>query len=463
MDRLKHSNLKIIALIAVLVGAPLTYVVANQLQPAYHGVGVMKSASPYAAIGANITYSIKVYNPSDFDLYKINVTDEMLGFGVTIPFMSKGNMTGVTYVLNRTALASDLSPLVNTVSVEAVNLEGVYSTSSTQAKTVIERLIDVEKTGPLYAHRGEAIMYTIVVKNLANSTLWNATVKDEMIGFSWKGDLAVKESNEFNITYIVPMDAEDPLVNKVVAAAKFNESTILDEATWSVDLLNPKLKVDKTVKPSVICAGENVTYTIKVTNVGDTRLFNLTLIDSIYGPAPKELVPLNLSVWESFTWSFNATISKCTVNMASATGFDIMGMKVSSSDKAFVEVKPKYYPQSIGYWKNHPENWPVDKIAVGNVSYTKEEAIDILKEANAKDATRMLAAQLIAAKLNRLMGASPHFYCHCKAINIDEVISDADNFLIKHTIGSDPKGYEKQLALWLKDILDAYNNSRYDD
>lgn len=79
-------------------------------------------------------------------------------------------------------------------------------------------------------------------------------------------------------------------------------------------------------------------------------------------------------------------------------------------------------------------------------------------EANAKDATRMLAAQLIAAKLNRLSGASPCFYYCEKQVNIDDVISNADAFLTEHPIGSNPQGEDRQTALRLKDILDAYNN-----
>ena len=82
--------------------------------------------------------------------------------------------------------------------------------------------------------------------------------------------------------------------------------------------------------------------------------------------------------------------------------------------------------------------------------------------ANAEDATRMLAAQLIVAKLNRLMGTSLHF-CFCEvSINIDDIISDADTFLIKHPIGSAPKGYDREVALRLKELLDAYNNNEFD-
>jgi hypothetical protein len=71
----------------------------------------------------------------------------------------------------------------------------------------------------------------------------------------------------------------------------------------------------------------------------------------------------------------------------------------------------------------------------------------------------MLSAQLIVAKLNRISGASSYFrYCE-KSFNIDDIISRADAFLVKHPYGSNPQGEDRQKALGLKDILDAYNNS----
>ncbi len=79
--------------------------------------------------------------------------------------------------------------------------------------------------------------------------------------------------------------------------------------------------------------------------------------------------------------------------------------------------------------------------------------------ANAKDATRMLSAQLITAKLNRLSGCSPRFD-HCdETMDIEEVIEEADAFLETYPLGSDPRGDVRQEALQIKDLLDAYNNS----
>jgi len=444
----------------VLVAASLAYVFANKSQQNFHGVGVLKSADAFAYVGDMVTYQIKVYNPSDLDLHSINVTDIMLDLNETIPFMAAGNTTGVTYTLQREVLETDPNPLINTVSVEALDEEGIYSTASTQAITTIaERLIDIQKTGPEFAHEGDAVKYSIVITNLADSSIANVTLTDEMLGFSWKGDLTVGEVNVFNLTYVVPADAQDPLTNTATVNAKLDETVIYAEDSWTVDILHPKLEVVKTAEPSKVWLGENVTYTIVVTNTGDAALFNLTLVDSIYGDAPTDLIPSSLATGECFVWFFNASVSHCVVNKVTATGVDALGMMVTAHDKAFVKVKPKFYPRSMGYWKNHPEAWPVNEIEIGNVTYSKEQALEILTHANARDATRMLAAQLIAAKLNRLSKASPFFKYFDETINIDDIIENADSFLATHPLGSDPQGDARQQALQLKDILDTYNNN----
>jgi hypothetical protein len=103
---------------------------------------------------------------------------------------------------------------------------------------------------------------------------------------------------------------------------------------------------------------------------------------------------------------------------------------------------------TIGYWKNHPEAWPVDEIEIGGVTYSKSDAIAILKRANSKCATLMLAAQLIAAKLNVANGASPP----------GDTIDEADEFLVDHPICTPLSKALRQIALSLKDTLDSYNN-----
>lgn len=360
MISLRKSAVLIVT--CVLLEVSFAYVLATQLQPSSHGIGVLKSADSFAYVGDIVEYQIKVYNPSDYDLHNINVTDPMLGLNDTILFLKARNMTGMTYTFHREVLDTDPNPLVNEVFVEGVDSSGAYSSSSTQAITIIaERYLTITKVGPECARKGKAIEYAVTVSNTGEDDLSDVVVEDEMLGFSWKGDLNTGETNTFNLTYTIPCSIKGNLTNTATVWAQLNETTFYAEASWTTKILHPCL-----------------------------------------------------------------------------------------------------FPHSKGYWKNHPDEWPVDWIEIGESNYTKEEAIDILEGANAKDATRMLAAQLIAAKLNRLSGAGPDF-CYCaESVDVDEVIEDADGFLTEYSLGSDPQNESRQNALQLKDLLDAYNNSKCD-
>jgi hypothetical protein len=56
-----------------------------------------------------------------------------------------------------------------------------------------------------------------------------------------------------------------------------------------------------------------------------------------------------------------------------------------------------------GYWKNHPEAWPVSSITVGGITYTEAEAIAWLSKPG-KDKTTTMFGSLVPAMLNVLIG-----------------------------------------------------------
>ena len=56
-----------------------------------------------------------------------------------------------------------------------------------------------------------------------------------------------------------------------------------------------------------------------------------------------------------------------------------------------------------GYWKNHPEAWPVAAIVVGGVSYTRDQAIAWLS-GTGSDKTLTMFSSLVPAMLNVLIG-----------------------------------------------------------
>jgi hypothetical protein len=103
-----------------------------------------------------------------------------------------------------------------------------------------------------------------------------------------------------------------------------------------------------------------------------------------------------------------------------------------------------------GYWKNHPEEWPVSALVVGGIPYSKAQLMAIFDVPTKGDATIKLFHHLVAAKLNVLHGAPS---------SIQGVIDAADAFLVVHPLYSKPTGAARNECNGYKNALVAYNES----
>jgi hypothetical protein len=107
-----------------------------------------------------------------------------------------------------------------------------------------------------------------------------------------------------------------------------------------------------------------------------------------------------------------------------------------------------------GYWKNHPDAWPVDEIVVGGQIYTKAEAIAWLKKVG-KDKTTTMFSSLVPAMLNVMIGNDGS----C----VNATIAAANDWMAAY--GPVGNGVAASSPAWaegepLHVILDNYNNGR---
>jgi hypothetical protein len=105
-----------------------------------------------------------------------------------------------------------------------------------------------------------------------------------------------------------------------------------------------------------------------------------------------------------------------------------------------------------GYWKTHPEAWPVETITIGGVTYTKAAAIAWLDSVG-KDKTTTMFSSLVSAKLNVLTGNDSS----CVA----STITAADAWM--STSGPVGSGVHAASLAWklgepLHRLMDNYNN-----
>ena len=75
---------------------------------------------------------------------------------------------------------------------------------------------------------------------------------------------------------------------------------------------------------------------------------------------------------------------------------------------------------SLGYWTKHPGSWSrVNSITLGSVSYTQAQILAILRQPARGNGLVSLAHQLIATRLNMLLGVVP-------PASVDEAVAQAD-------------------------------------
>jgi cysteine-rich repeat protein len=147
----------------------------------------------------------------------------------------------------------------------------------------------------------------------------------------------------------------------------------------------------------------------------------------------------------------NVLVSLLLAAPIAACGFDTNQNTVFSQHDGDDEEDQCTFTQ--GYWKNHPEAWPVMSLTLGGVMYTQQQLLDILDEPVVGNGALALAHQLIAAKLNVAFGAPDD--------DIDDAIDDADALLAGLTLPPIGSGtLDPSVTSDLVEELDDFNNSK---
>jgi hypothetical protein len=107
------------------------------------------------------------------------------------------------------------------------------------------------------------------------------------------------------------------------------------------------------------------------------------------------------------------------------------------------------YPAT--YWKNHPEAWLAENILIGNLTYTKEEAISIL-ETDTEDIPTNVLKQLFATILNILKGADPS--------RIENSVVTTIDWLGQHSPDDQLSETDQLTGSALIDVLEKYNGGQ---
>jgi uncharacterized repeat protein (TIGR01451 family) len=187
---------------------------------------------------------------------------------------------------------------------------------------------------PSKAHAGEPVTFAVAVTNPGSVPASDVQVADDAVPACVKplGTLAPGRTVSYTCTGAAPSDA---FTNTAKATGTSTLGDPLEGvATAHVDVLHPALGLTKKADKPAYRAGDTATFTIKVTNTGDTGLGGLQVTDP-KTPSCAQSPSGTLAPGETRAWECTAKVPIADgVNTATATGVDELGKQVTATADA---------------------------------------------------------------------------------------------------------------------------------
>jgi uncharacterized repeat protein (TIGR01451 family) len=258
--------------------------------------GATFTVSPNPQVGGSGTFTVIDNGTHDADS--------------TIGVIKVANVkVGTTYTITETipppGYALDLSPSRTVTVPSSGTLDVNVGTSGEDDESDFHddpASIHIEKTGTSLSKIGDPVTYTYVVTNTTEGSapLDNVVVTDDnatpgntaddfhpaFVGGDGNnnGFLDFGEQWTFSATITVPATASDPMVNvATVTANPVEDQTVVSSTdSFSVNLFQPAISIEKSGSPLTVQVGDTVTYQYTVRNAGSAdspALENVVLTD----------------------------------------------------------------------------------------------------------------------------------------------------------------------------------------
>ncbi|HUR79150.1 MAG TPA: DUF11 domain-containing protein [Thermoanaerobaculia bacterium] len=327
-------------------------------------VGVSKTGPGSAGPDTNVVYTIVVTNFGSIAATNVTMSDTLpadmtfvslaqsgTSFTCTTPAagapgtiqcsiasMEPGESETFTLTAHTPADPGKIPERTNEATVTSDADPNEENNASATTLTISQVDIAVTKSGPSSANAGADIAYTITITNTgpeaatdvtfndilpSNTTFVSLTYVSGKVATSCTGAscifgvLALNESS----TYSIVLRAGDTtsITNVVTAATASFDTDTSDNASGITTSITPQADLAVTKNgASALTAGNNITYTVAVTNNGPSTAQNVVLTDTL--PAGTTFVSVNQTSGPTFTCGQASNVVTCTrATMAPAT------------------------------------------------------------------------------------------------------------------------------------------------
>ena len=312
--------------------------------------------------GDNVSYTVTVTN-GEFGANNVVVKD-VVGEGLTVTGISDN---GQYDPLSRTITwIVDLAKNeVKTFTVEAtVSGYGNISNKVVVGNKTIFKNVDVPEITPkkdvnnTAPNFGENVAYTIVVSNDGITDAKQVIIKDVLakgLKFIEANYNGVYDKSTHTVTWILDINAKDKVTLNVTAAVDaygvLNNNVTIGDKTSSVDITVPEIIPDKTANTTNTNYGDDVTYSVIVTNDGDVDAKDVIIVDQL-GNDLKYVSSSDGGVWDektnTVTWIIDLskgetktfTVVATVVGYGNVTNSLTVGNKTSKINVTVPEITP---------------------------------------------------------------------------------------------------------------------------
>jgi hypothetical protein len=353
---------------------------------------------PVAAhVGDTIEYQLVVTNLGDAPL-AVNLSDPRCDAGTLSAASGDTDGDGLldttetwTYTCSHVVQAGDAQPFVNRVDVTGTDpIGGTDDDFDTADVDPFKPGIQVVKDGPATAYHGDQVTYTFAVTNTGNVPLDGVTVGDDKCPPPNGGPATLDSKSNadgddllenpgtdgtssevwvFTCTLTIPAHADgeaNPVVNTATASGTDPlGQTVTDTDQHSTTVLHPQIHIEKD-GPATAQAGQDVGYTLTVTNPGDVAIVGETVkVTDKQCMAPPALVaktrggaadPSPATLDPGDTWFYGCKVATHVgdpsplINKADVCGNDVNGREVCDDDDAtttLTQPKVVVLPETI--------------------------------------------------------------------------------------------------------------------
>ncbi|MEZ4638656.1 MAG: hypothetical protein R2856_27465 [Caldilineaceae bacterium] len=330
------------------VETPIDRDPAIQIEKSTLGQDADSPTGPLVRVGDPITWTYRITNSGEITLTNVVVTDSVAGVSPVYVGGDDGNSIldpneSWTYQATGAAIAGQYA---NIGYVQAQAADGDIGRDNDPSHYFgVQSGIGIDKivSRPMIVS-GDSVTYTVSISNTGNVVLVQPNATDPLCpliyqnGDNGNGVLDLGEIWRYTCTRALTADTTNTATASGVDPLG---ATVTAQDSAAVDVINPAIALDKTVNPSTVRAGGNVTYTLAVSNPGDVPLTGINLVDNTCAPlvfVGGDNANSVLDPAETWTYRCTAAPTVDVTNTATVTGVDPLGNTRTAQDNAAVDV-----------------------------------------------------------------------------------------------------------------------------